>query len=72
MLETIEKYRDLTETEKQNSIKKYIELSDDEKAFLEINIQDADSEYLTQKYFDFQQDVDTYKEEQNKHYGKRK
>ena len=72
MLETIEKYRDLTETERHNSIKKYIELSDDEKAFLGINIQDADSEYLTQKYFDFQQDVDTYKEEQNKHYGKRK
>lgn len=72
MLESIEKYRDLTETERHNSIKKYIELSDDEKAFLEINIQDIDDEFLTQKYFDFQQDVDTYKEEQNKHYGKRK
>ena len=47
MLETIEKYRDLTETEKQNSIKKYIELSDDEKAFLEINI----GGYIYEKIF---------------------
>lgn len=72
MLESIEKYRDLTETERYNSIRKYIELSDDEKAFLEINIQDIDDEFLTQKYFDFQQDVDIYKEEQKKQGGKRK
>lgn len=66
MLDDIVKFRSFSEEKQNKTIMKYMNLNDDEKTILEIRLDLSDNEYLLQKYFDFQQEVDEYKERQEK------
>ena len=72
MIDDIVKFRSLSKEEQEEKIIKYKNLSNDEKTMLSVKINLSENDFLTQKYFDFLQDIDDYNAKQEKKNNKKR
>ena len=72
MIDDIVKFRSLSKEEQEEKIIKNKNISNDEKTMLSVKINLSENDFLTQKYFDFLQDIDDYNAKQEKKSNKKR